>query len=72
MTAPALADIVERANTTATALQGSGALTFVGRAGAWTATSDTAWLIVDTPSGNSSGEVSYHVDLAAADAAVPN
>ena len=72
MTAPALADIVERADTTASALQGSGPLDFVGRTGAWTATSDTAWLVVDTPTGSGSGLISYHVDLAAADAAVPN
>ena len=70
--APALADIVERRDTTAASFQGSGAVTIAGGSGAWTATSDKPWLVIDTGTGNGSSSFTYHVDLAAAHAAVSN
>lgn len=70
--APAFGDLVERLDSPAAALPGSATLAFSGSSGAWTATSDTAWLVIDTPSGSGPGTVSYHVDLAAADAVVSN
>ncbi len=43
---------------------GSTALTFNGGLSpAWTASSDQAWLVLDTPSGNGPGPLRYHVDL---------
>ena len=70
--APALADIVERVNTSASDLHGSGNVAFAGAGGTWTATSDSAWLVIDTPAGSGPGAFSYHVDVAAADHAVAN
>ena len=72
MVAPALADIVERADTTTAGLQGSGAVTIAAGTGAWTATSDKPWLVLDTGTGNGSSSFTYHVDLAAAHAVVSN
>ncbi len=70
--APALADIVERVDTTTSGLHGSGNVAFAGAGGVWTATSDSSWLVVDTPAGNGPGAFSYHIDVAAADHAVAN
>ena len=72
MSASALADVPERVDSTAATLQGSGTVAFAGTAAPWTATSDTAWLIVDTPSGTGPGSFRYHVDQVAADALVSN
>jgi hypothetical protein len=70
--APALADIVERVDSTTASFQGSGSIGFAGPGAAWTATSDSAWLVVDTLTGTGAGSLRYHVDAAAADAAIGN
>jgi len=72
MSVSALADVSERVDSTSASLQGSGSVAFAAAPGAWTATSDTAWLVVDTPAGNGAGTLRYHVDQAAADAVVGN
>ncbi len=72
LTAPALADIVERVDTTPASLQGSATIAFAERAGSWTATSDSPWLVIDTPAGNGATTLSYHVDTSVADATIAN
>jgi hypothetical protein len=61
--APAVAAIDVTSATTATSLVGSAPVRFVGtQSPAWTATSDSPWLVLDTASGNGAGEIAYHVD----------
>jgi len=70
---PTLADIAQQRATTKAELKGKAKVAFTdGLTQAWTASSDAAWLVLDTPSGSGPGALRYHVDPRAAAAAVVN
>lgn len=63
--APSVAAMNVTSTTTAPSLVGSAPVRFVGtQSPAWTATSDSPWLVLDTASGNGPGGIDYHVDTA--------
>jgi len=61
--APAVAALDLVAGSTADSLRGEAAVAFAGtQAPAWTASSDSSWLVLDTTSGSGAGTLAFHVD----------
>lgn len=70
---PKLAPITQQRTTTLAGLKGRARIAFSdGLSHTWTATSNAAWLVIDTPSGTGPGVLQYHVSPKTAAAAVVN
>jgi hypothetical protein len=62
--APAVSAIDVTAGSVESGLIGTAPVRFAGtQSPAWTATSDSTWLVLDTASGSGAGEIAYHVDV---------
>lgn len=69
---PSQVQLDQRVDTAAGAMKGSVPLAFNGGLSpAWTATSDSSWLVLDTVSGAGPGELRFHIDAAAVSASGP-
>ena len=63
--APAVPALPLNSKSTASDLQGAAAVRFAGsQVPSWTASSDSAWLVLDNPAGTGPGSLGFHVDPA--------